>query len=294
MWKNGTRHGKQRYKCKACARQFDAGSRLNPQTLWHAYTDGKQTLKQLARQHRRSIKTIRHKLDQALLPAPQALPSRVNLVMDTTYFRQNFGVMVLMDSLSGQALSVDIIEHETVTLYLMAVRLLQEQGVTVQGITADGLRGLHQAFTPIPVQMCHYHQVQIVTRHLTRRPKSSAGQELRALVLTLKSSTEASFRQQLEAWYSRHQSYLNERSTNPFTRRSHYTHKDLRAAWNSLNRHLDRLFTFERFRALDIPKTTNILEGHFGHLKRKIRCHQGLSDERKIRLINDYFMKCGR
>lgn len=36
---------------------------------------------------------------------------------------------------------------------------------------------------------------------------------------------------------------------------------------------LERLFAFERFRELNMVKTTNVPEGHFGNLKRKLGRH---------------------
>ena len=41
------------------------------------------------------------------------LPEKANIIMDTTYFGRSFGVMVLMDSISQQALSVDEVKYET-------------------------------------------------------------------------------------------------------------------------------------------------------------------------------------
>ena len=51
----------------------------------------------------------------------------------------------------------------------------------------------------IPVQMCQFHQVQIVTRYLTRRPKPQASKELRSIVLKLKSLTEKAFKEELNS-----------------------------------------------------------------------------------------------
>ena len=45
--------------------------------------------------------------------------------MDTTYFGRDFGVMVLMDSISGQALFVEAVKHETNALYSAALNSLQ-------------------------------------------------------------------------------------------------------------------------------------------------------------------------
>ncbi|MBP7811176.1 MAG: hypothetical protein KA006_02520, partial [Neisseria sp.] len=81
------------------------------------------------------------------------------------------------------------------------------------------------------------------------------------------------------------------RSIHPETGKSHYTHKRLRSAYNSLKRNLDYLFAFERFAELDIPRTTNLLEGRFGDMKQKLRCHQGMRKENKVRFIKDYFSR---
>ena len=42
---------------------------------------------------------------------------------------------------------------------------------------------------------------------------------------------------------------------------------------------------------MNIPKTTNFLEGSFGDIKQKLRCHQGMRKENKIRFIKAYFSR---
>ena len=211
--------------------------------------------------------------------------------MDTTYFGRRFGVMVLYDGISGQALSVDEVKSETTALYFETVCKIRGKGINIQSITCDGKKGLMQMFADIPVQLCHFHQVKTVNRYLTRKPKTVAAQDLRELVLTLKSSNRHQFESALNDWFGQHKSFLNERSIHPETGKSHYTHKRLRSAYNSLKRNLDYLFAFERFAELDIPKTTNFLEGRFGDMKRKLRCHQGMRKENKIMFIKDYFSR---
>ena len=66
--------------------------------------------------------------------------------MDTTYFGRSFGVMVLMDSISQQALSVDEVKYETNALYAAALNELREKGVVIQSIVCDGRKGLLQMF----------------------------------------------------------------------------------------------------------------------------------------------------
>ena len=276
--KNGTRDGKQRYKCTACNKRFSS--------------DGKQTAAQLAEQHGCSLKTIRRHLTKAVTKAPGVTSqAAVNLIMDTTYLGRKWGVMVLYDAISKRALSVLEVKNETIERYRQEVAALQERGVVIQSIICDGRSGLLQAFPDIPVQMCQFHQIKIIVRYLSKKPKSEAARELRALSLILTESTRAAFEAALKRWYEQYAAFLNERSVNEETGRSHYTHKRLRTAYHSLKRHLPWLFTFEDFPALSIPNTTNLLEGKFGDMKRLLKCHHGLKKANKMLFINDYFAK---
>ena len=78
--------------------------------------------------------------------------------MDTTYFGRDFGVLVLMDSISQQALSVDEVKYETNALYAEALNELREKGLVIQSIVCDGRKGLLQMFPEIPAQLCQFHQ----------------------------------------------------------------------------------------------------------------------------------------
>ena len=40
---------------------------------------------------------------------------------------------------------------------------------------------------------------------------------------------------------------------------------------------------------LQIPNTTNAIDGHFADLKNKLRNHNGLSLERKKKFIDEFF-----
>ena len=199
--------------------------------------------------------------------------------------------MVLYDAISKRTLSVFEVKNETVKRYRQEVAALQERGVVIQSIICDGRSGLLQAFPDIPVQMCQFHQIKIIVRYLTKKPKSEAARELRALALTLTGSSKDRFIENLHDWLMRHEAFLNERSVSEKTGHSHYTHNRLRTAYNSLKRHLPWLFTFEDFPALSIPNTTNLLEGKFGDMKRLLKCHHGLKKANKILFINDYFAK---
>lgn len=104
--------------------------------------------------------------------------------------------------------------------------------------------GLGKLLPGVSIQLCHFHQIQIINRYLTRKPKRVAPDKLRELASSLKNNTWTGFAEGLEAWYGRHKAFINERSTNSVTGKSHDTRKRLRSAYNSLERNLEGLFTF--------------------------------------------------
>jgi transposase-like protein len=209
--------------------------------------------------------------------------------MDTTYFGREFGVMVFKDSLSGTILFKQYVRYETNALYLAGIEEISRRGIFVQSIICDGRKGLFNIFGDKPVQMCQFHQIQIVLRYLTRKPKLQASIELRRLSLTLTKSTKSEFIKKLDEWYLKWETCYNERSYSKLTHKSFYTHKKMRSAYLSLRRNIRFLFVFEENRKLNIPNTTNALDGVFSNLKNKLRCHNGLSIERKKKFIDGFF-----
>lgn len=210
--------------------------------------------------------------------------------MDTTYFGRGFGLMVFMDNTTKAVLHYAIVSHETNSAYKQGIDHLVSLGVDVQSITCDGRRGLSKLFTSIPCQMCQFHQIQIVTRYLTRRPKNSASLELRKLTLNLTELDKSAFTKRLNHWYLTYEAYLDERSINTDTGKTWYTHKRLRSAYRSLKTNSDWLFTCREYKHLDIPNTTNSLEGLFSELKRQLHNHHGLNEYRKLRFIKDFLL----
>ena len=131
--------------------------------------------------------------------------------------------MVLMDSISSQALSVREVKHETNALYADALNNLRGKGVEIQSMVCDGRKGLLQLFPEIPAQLYQFHQVKIVSRYLTRSPKTAACKALWQLALTLKDSSKVAFQSALQTWFEQHQGFLNERTVNEESGRSHTT-----------------------------------------------------------------------
>ncbi len=209
--------------------------------------------------------------------------------MDTTYFGHKLGVMVFKDATSKTFLFKQIVKHETTSLYVAGIAEIRRRGIVVQSIICDGRKGLFSVFGETPVQMCQFHQVQIMQRYLTKKPKTECGIELRDISLLIKSSTQKELENRLEKWYEKWQKYINTRTVHTETKKTFFTHKRLRSAYFSLKRNLPFLFVFEQYPLLKIPKTTNGLDGSFANLKNKLRNHNGLNQQNKIRFIEEFF-----
>jgi hypothetical protein len=251
------------------------------------YSSGKQTYSELSIRFGCSSKTIQRKLDSFQIGKNREFSSHANVIMDTTYFGRNFGVMVFKDSLKGTVLYLNFVKHETLLLYEEGISEITRRGIKIESIICDGKKGIFSLFPDIPMQMCQFHMLKIVNRYLTRKPRTETARELRIVALSLTNSNRVAFTGMLEKWYLKWGNFLNEQTEGK--KRKVYTHKRLRSAYLSLKRHLPYLFTFEKYPELMIPNTTNALDGHFADLKNKLRNHNGLSKQRKIKFITGFF-----
>ena len=202
------------------------------------------------------------------------------------FFGRYWGVVVMRDPHRRENLYWDEITTESPSVYQQGTYDLSQRGFTIQALVIDGRKGVREAFPGLPIQMCQFHQVRIVTRYLTLNPILVAGQELRAVTLTLSSSTEVEFTARLNNWHQKWHEFLKEKTVDPEIKRWYYTHRRLRSACFSLRRNLPYLFTYERYPDLRIPQTTNCLEGIFSHTKTAMRIHRGLIEKRKRKLID--------
>lgn len=213
-------------------------------------------------------------------------PQKIVLIADTTYFNQ-FGLMVFRASNLRKNLLWKITDHETNEQYAAGIQELLADGWEILGIAADGKPGLGKLFPEIPFQLCHFHQFQRITQLISKNPKLEASQYLRQIMFDLKQTDRDSFEYWLNQWYDVWKDFLKERTVDPFNGKSHFTHRKLRTAYFGLRRNLDALFTCQyHSKILQIPNTTNSLDGYFTHLKNKISVHQGASKNTQINLIS--------
>lgn len=206
--------------------------------------------------------------------------------MDCVFFGRASGYLVVLDPVRKINVYWSEIKSETLAEYRCARDTLESLGFEIQAIVTDGKPGLRPLYEDIPIQMCHFHQKAIITRYLTRRPRLGAGIELRNLVHEIGQLDEQSFTEKLQCWHSAWHVFLAERTINPETGKWHYTHKRLRSAHKSLKSHLPYLFTYQKYPNLNIPNTTNGLEGSFAYLKELVRVHRGVKSDLKHKIIN--------
>ncbi len=173
--------------------------------------------------------------------------------------------------------------------YRFGRQLLEEKGWVIKAAVVDGRRGFLKVFEDMPVQICQFHQMKRVTTYLTSRPKTEAGRELRTLVLTLTKTDEPIFTAALAAWHKKWESFINQKTVSTFSNGKttwRYTHKNVWSAYRSLNTNLPYLFTYQKYSELNMPNTTNSLDGSFSALKKKLGVHHGLRKDRRYKVIS--------
>ena len=231
---------------------------------------------------------IQTKLVAYVPSLPVLSPRPIVVVIDGFYLDRGFGVMLFRDPNGSENVYWFPIAYETIADYIKGIDHLEASGWTIQAVVCDGRQGVKQALSPhYPVQMCHFHQVAIVTRYLTRNPKLEAAIELRSLVFTLRQTDEQTFSTKLEAWHNKWQEFLKERTTNPDTKRWFYTHRRTRSAYRSLKQNLPHLFIYQKYPQFNIPNTTNSLDGSISHLRDKLRAHRGLNLTQKLKITGE-------
>lgn len=255
--------------------------------LWRQYVWGKQSLTQLSQKHHRSIPWIRKTLKEIESVQNIALPQPLILIADVTFFNRSDGVLVFRSPHLKQNIFWNFTKTETVHIYREARKIIEQQGFIMQAMVLDGRKGVRDVFFDIPVQMCHFHQLAILKRYLTSKPKLPAGQTLQAIGKTLPSTQEKDFEKRLDEWYEKWADFIREKTFKEDGIHWQYTHKKIRASYRSLKTNLPFLFAFQKYPELRIPNTTNSLDGFFSHMKKLLRVHSGLSKERRNKIVSE-------
>lgn len=259
--------------------------------MWIDFVFHKFTVRELCVTHEKDKRVIQPLLYSYIPPNKIHNPRPVHIVVDATYFGErtagtDWCVLVARDHETGEDLVWLFTDTESTSAYADLRGQLETVGYTILSVTGDGFSGIKKAFFGIPYQMCCVHMERIVIRGTTRKPQTEAGQVLLALVRTLheKKTSKKIFLKRLELYIKKYGDFLNERTTNPLTGETFWTHKDLRKAALSLIAHTPDLFTYKG--NTHIAKTTNSLEGHFSHINEILAIHRGLSKDQKQKMIH--------
>lgn len=251
----------------------------------------RQTANQLAKKYRKSSRWVRNQLKRCPFPLPSVLLEPTVVIPDTTFFGRDYGIVVYRDPHRKKNVYWQEVASETAAEYLKARQALERQGVIIKAAVIDGRRSLKSIFADVPIQVCQFHQVAIVTRYLTRRPKLEAGKELRTIALLLTELSEEWFLKYLNDWHEKWKDFLRERTYSEDKKHWQYTHRRIRAAFRSLKTNAPYLFTYQKYPELKIPNTTNSLDGYFGRMKKLLTVHNGLSRRNRYLFISEILSK---
>jgi hypothetical protein len=197
--------------------------------LWQEYSSRKQTYRELSERYSVSESTIKRRL-RAIKEDFECteFPADGIVLMDATYFGKNWGVVVIKDALSRKKLWRKYVHNEKLIDYQEGIDFIQSNNYQVRGIVCDGFKGLIKQFFGFKVQMCQRHQIATVRRYLTRYPKLPAGKELYFMTKNITKLSEKEFVMQFSEWQEKWIGFLNERTKNELTGKTHFTHKKLR------------------------------------------------------------------
>jgi hypothetical protein len=262
-------------------------SKQQNQKLWRDYVWGKQNLQQLAKSVGHGHKWVRRRLDETIQNKNEVTPQSTVLIPDTTFFGKKYGVCVFRAPNLKKNLWWTEVTKEVMATYYYGRKILEDRGWTFTAVVVDGRRGMTTVFRDMLIQICQFHQMKTVTKYLTRRPETPAGQELRSIMLQLPRSNEKEFTKLLTDWKKDWPNILTDKTYVTGSKYWYYTHKKVRGAYLSMERNLPYLFTYQKHPELNIPNTTNSLDGSFAHLKDKVKIHHGLRRDRRYKMIEE-------
>jgi hypothetical protein len=234
---------------------------------------------------------VRKTIDDSLVRKSLSIPPQAVVgIFDATHL----GEEVLLTAREPN-LKVNLgwawIKSETKEAYSALKANIESRGFELVAVVLDGRTGIPRVFDGLPEHICQFHQLQIVRRKLTLRPETEAGQTLLSIGFSISKKTEVILALELEEWFKKYGTFINEKTHILGTRRWRYTHRRVRSAYNSLKRNLPFLYTYQKYPDLKIPNTTNSLDGYWSRLKNLLSAHRGKSKERIRKIATEILRK---
>lgn len=299
--KKGKRKGNQRYHCNDCFHNFtghNQGVSYHNQFVWFKkWIMERQVYKYLVRDSGMSQSTIQRLFNRYLASPPKNIirsKSNVHLLIDATYFTNGLCLVLYYDC---DIQYVQLFRHTRKEKYKEIkedLDNLKKMGVEVYSVTCDGHKSILNAvkcvYPGVIIQRCVIHVKRQSGSWLGRYPKLQLSRELLFIsnqVTKLNTIDDVNnWLVYFHKWYEKNEAFINEQSLSESTARMWYTHKNLHAACVHLINALPHLFSY--INDVEIPRTTNELEGYFTHLKEKLTLHRGLRFDKKKSFIKWY------
>ena len=277
-----TASGRQRFRCKACSstQTRSVDTRARDFAAFLAFVTGSvryQDLPGAGRQARRRFAQF-----WSLWPlSPLVDEIHPVIFVDAIYLRRQAAILIACTPTHVVGWYVARTERTEAWAALFS-RIAAPEVVICDG--GSGIASaLRQQWPTTQVQRCTFHAFSQVKRYTTSRPRTPAGVELYELALRLlKVSTRAEslvWLADLTAWNTAWKSFLAQKTLLPDGRYVN-THDRLVRAKNTLNTLARRgtLFTYlrEDLAILEVPATTNRIEGLNSRIRDLLRRHRGM------------------
>lgn len=303
MIKHGyTKLKKQRWRCKKCnitglKKRKDAEIRNNTR-LKSKWLTGFNSLTDIAKKKKVHRTTLSRKFssltNKTKLNKFKRLPNKLILILDGKRISNDDNLILSYEYLSKQPFAWLFNERENFDSWFLLMNRIKKD-YEVEAVVSDGQKGLIKAvktvFGNIPHQRCLVHIKRFCLSRLTQNPKTDAGKELRVLVCRIskvKTETEINeWKNSFFKWDKKHEYFLKEKSINPLTNKSWYTHRKLKVVRSHLKNALGNMFL--HIQNINMPNTTNYVEGGINSpLSELLRRHRGIKKEEKRLLVISY------
>lgn len=175
------------------------------------------------------------------------------------------------------------IQSETKENYLEGLNFLLEKGFEILSVTIDGRHGIPDLFNKYPVQVCQFHVQKGILNRTTLNPKTDCGRRLKyvAIHFICDRWNKKKFTTEIQNILEEFKDFLTEKNDN-----NQYVHRQLRSSLFGIRLALPYLFTYQDFPELNIPNTTNHVDGGVNpKLKELVRQHRGMRIDRRNKLL---------
>jgi hypothetical protein len=188
-----------------------------------------------------------------------------------------------MDAWTGKVIWIKFIETETKIEYQEGLDFLVENNYEILSVTIDGKAGIKEVFSSYPTQICQWHFQAKLLRKTNLNTRTQLGQNLKYVAAHFINQrwSKQQLQNTFEALNTNYTDFLNEKNDN-----NQYVHRGLRSAMRTIKTNLNNVFAFQNYPQLNIPNTTNHLDGGINpKIKKLVYDHRGLNKPRRNKLI---------